>query len=93
MHVAAQWAPRNLQTSILLTPYHATFAEHVGARAPHATLDGRAKRAIFDAFDAGARPPPPPRRGVRRLDVPGRPAGCRVDMSTGPPTPGARGAV
>ena len=41
-----EWAPRNLQSSLLLTPYHATFAEHVGARAPH-TAEASAKRACF----------------------------------------------
>ena len=50
-----EWAPRNLQSSLLLTPYHATFAEHLGARALR-TAEGRAKRACFSAFDDSARP-------------------------------------
>ena len=64
-----EWAPRNLQSSLLLTPYHATFAEHVGARAPH-TAEASAKRACFAAFDDSARP-----HHTGRYDV-GRPVGA-----------------
>ena len=64
-----EWAPRNLQSSLLLTPYHATFAEHLGARAPH-SAEGCAKRACFSAFDDSARP-----HHTGRLDV-GRPVGA-----------------
>jgi hypothetical protein len=64
-----EWAPRNLQSSLLLTPYHATFAEHLGTRAPH-TAEGSAKRACFSAFDDSARP-----HHTGRFDV-GRPVGA-----------------
>ena len=64
-----EWAPRNLQSSLLLTPYHATFAERLGARALH-TVEGSAKRACFSAFDDSARP-----HHTGRFDV-GRPVGA-----------------
>ena len=64
-----EWAPPNLQSSLLLTPYHATFAEKLGARAIR-TAEGNAKRACFSAFDDTARP-----HHTGRFDV-GRPVGA-----------------
>ena len=64
-----EWAPRNLQSSLLLTPYHATFAEHLGAEHLR-SAEGSAKRACFSAFDDSARP-----HHTGRFDL-GRPVGA-----------------
>ena len=48
-----EWAPRNLQSSILLAPLDTTWAEYTGVRTP----EGVQKRAKFHQFDAdGIRP-------------------------------------
>ena len=49
-----EWLPRNLQTSLILNPLDATWAEYVGVH----TSEGRIRRKIYSQFDEPGGPYP-----------------------------------
>ena len=63
-----EWAPRNLQASMLLNPLDATWAEFVGVHSPEAKM----RRPIYSQFDEPGGPYPggigrmPPGAGAKR---------------------------
>jgi hypothetical protein len=75
-----EWAPRNLQATMVLNPLDATWAEFTGLN----TLEGRWRRKIFSQFDDDV----PNLPGAARADAPPCPL-CREEWRFRLPGPGA----
>ena len=57
-----EWAPKNLQSTLLLNPLDATWAEFTGVHTP----EGRMRRRIFSQFDEGSLASPAGQTAFRR---------------------------
>lgn len=68
-----EWAPRNLQSSLLLQPMDASWAEFVGV----GTTTGRGRRGVYSQFDE---PSPVDLPGSTRRAAPGEGARARAEL-------------